>query len=273
MGKEEGQTGWEVGQIDPLGTGGNSGSLFGVVLQRVSKMQFPFSNLVTPLLSLHPTRMLSPTHQDTPKDSPCSSICDLNGLETNGRSLHAEVVESITDIPSLKSSAALHKTGWVVCSDMKRISSKCCWGKKSKSNIFNIITWVLKEKPRHECVNGYWYKCREKGLEEWTPIFWGREQVGTGCWQTLSLDALHTIPVLYEFLTVKTYSYFPASLLKPTKLPKRKQSKKREHGWCLLLFLQGIFPHLEHAVWNFFLPQLLSVPQENVSLMRAGTSA
>ena len=56
----------------------------------------------------------------------------------------------------------------------------------------------------------------QRDLEEW--ILWGGEQAGTGCWQTLSLDALHTIPVRYEFLTVRMYSYFPASLLKQTKL-------------------------------------------------------
>ena len=215
-------------------------------------MQFPGSNLVIPLLSLHPTRMLSPTHQDTPKDSPCTSICDLNRLETDGRSLRAEVVESITGIPP--PNPLQHFTrwgGWYVLT-WKEDPQNIAEGTKSKSNIFNIITQVLEEKPRHECVNGCWYKCREKDLEEWT--LWGREQFGTGCWQTLSLDSLHTIPVLYEFLTVKTYSYFPASFLKQTKLPKRKQSKKCEHGWCLLLFLHGVFPHLECAVWNFFLP-------------------
>ena len=42
-------------------------SVWSTVLQHVSKMQFPFLNLVIPLLSLHPTRMLSPTHKDTPK--------------------------------------------------------------------------------------------------------------------------------------------------------------------------------------------------------------
>jgi len=76
--------------------------------------------------SKSPSYNALPIHQNTPKDSPCTSICDLNRLETDGRSLRAEVVESITDIPPLKSSAALHKMGWVVCSDMKRRSSKYC---------------------------------------------------------------------------------------------------------------------------------------------------
>ena len=167
-------------------------SVWSTVLQRVSKMQFPCSNLVIPLLSLHPT-MLSPSTKTHPRILPApASVISTGWKQMEGPSVQKWLNPSQT---SLLWNPLQHFTrwgGWYVLT-WKEDPRNIAEGTKSKSNIFNIITRVLEEKPRHECVNECWYKCREKDLEEWA--LWGREQFGTGCWQTLSPDSLHTIPV------------------------------------------------------------------------------